>query len=63
MRIFLLLLAALLSVGILALAVLFCANKLSKLRYTALSSGISIVAVFALFHFLYLYLTKGQKQR
>ncbi len=32
MRMFLLLLAALLSVGILALAVLFCANKLSKLR-------------------------------
>ncbi len=61
MRLFLLLLAALLSLGIFVLAMLFLANKISKLRYTVFSSGISILAIFALFHFLYLYLTKRRK--
>lgn len=63
MRIFLLLLAVLFSLGILLLALLFAANKLSKLRYTLSSSAISILAVFALFHFIYLYWNKGRRQK
>ena len=61
MRIFLLLLAFLLSLGIFILAILFFANKINKIRYTVLSSGISILAIFALFHFLYLYLSKRRQ--
>ena len=58
MRIFLLLLAILLSLGVCILAILFLMNKISKIRYTVFSSGISILAIFAVFHFLYLYLSK-----
>ena len=61
MRIFLLLLAVLLSLGIFILAILFFANKISKIRYTVLSSGISILTIFSLFHFLYLYLSKRRQ--
>lgn len=58
MRIFLLLLAILLSLSVCILAILFLMNKISKIRYTVFSSGISILAIFAVFHFLYLYLSK-----
>ena len=58
MRIFLLLLAILLSLSVCILAILFLMNKISKIRYTVFSSGISILAIFAAFHFLHLYLSK-----
>lgn len=58
MRIFLLLLAILLSLSVCILAILFLMNKISKIHYTVFSSGISILAIFAVFHFLYLYLSK-----
>ena len=61
MRILLLLAAALLSVGIVVLAALFVTGALTAFLYTILSSGISILLIFALFHFIYLYLTKSRK--
>ena len=61
MRILLLLAAALLSVGIVVLAALFVTGSLTAFLYTILSSGISILLIFALFHFIYLYLTKSRK--
>ena len=61
MRILLLLAAALFSVGIVVLAALFVTGSLTAFLYTILSSGISILLIFALFHFIYLYLTKSKK--
>ena len=62
MRILLLLIALFLSLGILFFAFYFLAGKLSKLCYTVLSSGISILLIFSLFHFIYLFLTKPSKK-
>ncbi|MBR5319534.1 MAG: hypothetical protein IKU46_08080 [Peptococcaceae bacterium] len=61
MRILLLLAAALLSLGILFLAFLFLSGILTAVLYTVCSSGISILLIFALFHFIYLYLNKHKK--
>ena len=58
MRILLLLAAALFSLGIILLACLFLTGVLSAFLYTVFSSGISILLIFALFHFIYLYLQK-----
>lgn len=58
MRIILLIAAALLSCGILCLAYLSLSEQIGILFYTILSSAISILLIFALFHFIYLYLTK-----
>ncbi len=58
MRILLLLVAALLSCGIGYLAYLSLSEQIGTVLYTVLSSGISILLIFALFHFIYLYLTK-----
>ncbi|MBR2627932.1 MAG: hypothetical protein IKD30_06690 [Peptococcaceae bacterium] len=58
MRILLLLAAALFSLGIILLACLFLTGALSAFLYTVFSSGISILLIFALFHFIYLYLQK-----
>ena len=62
MRILLLLAAALLSLGIIFLAFLFLSGSLTAFLYTIFSSGISILLIFALFHFIYLYLNKHQKK-
>ncbi|MBR4945286.1 MAG: hypothetical protein IKZ26_07750 [Peptococcaceae bacterium] len=58
MRILLLLAAALISIGIIALAFLFLTGALSAFLYTLVSTGITILLTFALFHFIYLYLQK-----
>ena len=58
MRILLLLAAALLSCGIGFLGYLSLSDQLNIFFYTILSSAISIVLIFALFHFIYLYITK-----
>ncbi len=60
MRILLLLAAVLLSIGILCLAFLFLSGTLTTILYTVFSSGISILLIFALFHFIYLYLSKNK---
>lgn len=62
LRIFLLCIAVLLSVGtgILAACALF--GKISPFIYVLLSSGISILLIFALFHMIYLYLSKKQNK-
>ncbi len=60
MRILLLLAAALLSIGIVGLAFLFLSGVLTTVLYTVFSSAISILLIFALFHFIYLYLSKGK---
>lgn len=58
MRILLLFAAALLSCGILCLAYLSLSEQIGIVLYTVLSSGISILLIFALFHFIYLYISK-----
>lgn len=58
MRILLLFVAALLSCGILFLAHLSLSAQIGTFVYTLLSSGISILLIFALFHFIYLYISK-----
>lgn len=58
MRMLLLFAAVLLSCGILCLSYLSLSNQIGSLLYTLLSSGISILLIFALFHFIYLYLSK-----
>ena len=58
MRILLLFIAALLSCGIVYLAYLSLSEQIGILVYTLVSSGISILLIFALFHFIYLYLQK-----
>ena len=58
MRILLLFVAALLSCGIVYLAYLSLSEQIAILLYTVISSGISILLIFALFHFIYLYLSK-----
>lgn len=58
MRILLLFFAALLSCGILYLSYLILSKQISIVLYTLISSGISILLIFALFHFIYLYLVK-----
>ncbi len=62
MRILLLLAAAVLSCGILCLAYLSLSEQLSVFLYTIISSGISILLIFALFHFIYLYVSKSKKK-
>lgn len=61
MRILLLLTAALFSIGIICLAILFLTGSLSAFLYTVFSSGISVLLIFALFHFIYLYLNRKSK--
>ena len=63
MQLFLLLCAAILSVGVLVLALLFLFSRISKAAYTAASSGIAVALIFTLFHFVYLYLKKGTDAR
>ncbi|MBQ2777017.1 MAG: hypothetical protein IJE80_03160 [Peptococcaceae bacterium] len=58
MRMLLLLAAAILSCGILCLAYLSLSEQIGILLYTIISSGISILLIFALFHFIYLYISK-----
>ena len=58
MRVLLLFLAALLSCGIVYLAYLSLSEQIGILVYTLVSSGISILLIFALFHFIYLYISK-----
>ena len=58
MRVLLLFVAALLSCGIVYLAYLSLSEQIGILLYTVLSSGISILLIFALFHFIYLYISK-----
>ena len=58
MRILLLFIAALLSCGIVYLAYLSLSEQIGILMYTLVSSGISILLIFALFHFIYLYISK-----
>lgn len=62
MRTLLLFTTILLSAGVILLAYLFMTGVLNNLLYTLCSSAISILLIFALFHFIYLYLTK-QKQK
>ena len=58
MRILLLLVAVLLSCGIGYLAYLSLSEQIGILMYTLVSSGISVLLIFALFHFIYLYISK-----
>jgi hypothetical protein len=58
MRVLLLFIAALLSCGIVYLAYLSLSEQIGILVYTLVSSGISILLIFALFHFIYLYISK-----
>ena len=58
MRILLLFVSALLSCGIVYLAYLSLSEQIGILVYTLVSSGISILLIFALFHFIYLYISK-----
>ena len=58
MRILLLFIAALLNCGIVYLAYLSLSEQIGILVYTLVSSGISILLIFALFHFIYLYISK-----
>ena len=58
MRILLLFIAALLSCGIVYLAYLSLSEQIGILMYTLVSSAISILLIFALFHFIYLYISK-----
>lgn len=58
MRTLLLLIAALLSCGIVFLGYLSLSSQLNIFFYTLLSSAISIVLISALFHFIYLYISK-----
>jgi hypothetical protein len=58
MRILLLFVAALLSCGIVYLAYLSLSEQIGILVYTLVSSGISILLIFALFHIIYLYISK-----
>ena len=58
MRILLLLVAALLSCSIGFLGYLALSDQLNILFYILSSSAISILLIFALFHFIYLYITK-----
>ncbi|MBQ5369581.1 MAG: hypothetical protein IIU56_05175 [Peptococcaceae bacterium] len=58
MRILLLFIAALLSCGIVYLAYLSLSEQIGILVYTLVSSGVSILLIFALFHFIYLYISK-----
>ena len=60
MRTILLIIAVLLSIGVCCLAIAFFTGRISALLYTILSAGISVVLVFSLFHFIYLYLSKGK---
>lgn len=61
MKILLLSAAGLLSFAVLVLSFFFLTGALSAIFYTVLSSGISILLIFALFHFIYLYLNKNTK--
>lgn len=58
MRFLLLLAAAILSCGILCLAYLSLTEQIAIFLYTIISSVIAILLIFALFHFIYLYLSK-----
>ena len=58
MRVLLLFVAALLSCGIVYLAYLSLSEQIGILVYTLVSSGISVLLIFALFHFIYLYISK-----
>ena len=58
MRILLLLVAALLSCSIGFLGYLTLSDQLNILFYILSSSATSILLIFALFHFIYLYITK-----
>ena len=58
MRILLLFIAALLRCVIVYLAYLSLSEQIGILVYTLVSSGISILLIFALFHFIYLYISK-----
>ena len=58
MRILLLFIAALLNCGIVYLAYLSLSEQIGILVYTLVSSGISVLLIFALFHFIYLYISK-----
>ena len=58
MRILLLLAATVLSCGVLALSYLSFTAQINVFLYTIISSGISVLLIFALFHFIYLYLSK-----
>ena len=58
MRVLLLFVAALLSCGIVYLAYLSLSEQIGILVYTLVSSGISILLIFAFFHFIYLYISK-----
>lgn len=58
MRILLLLVAAILSCGILCLAYFALSGQIGTFLYIILSSAISILLIFAVFHFIYLYISK-----
>ena len=53
--------AILLSALVVLLAFFSITGLLSSLIYTVISSGISILLIFALFHFIYLYTAKNKK--
>lgn len=53
--------AILLSAIVVLLAFFSITGLLSSLIYTVISSGISILLIFALFHFIYLYTAKDKK--
>ena len=61
-RTILFIIAILLSIGLCCLAIAFFTGRVSALLYTILSTGISIALIFALFHFIYLYLAKGKSR-
>ncbi len=61
MRILLLFAAALLSGAVLFLTYTFLSGTLSSLLYAIFSSAIEILLLFALFHFIYLYLRKPRQ--
>lgn len=62
MKILLLSAAILLSAGVILLAFLFLSGKLTSLVYTVCSAGISVLLIFALFHFVYLYLNEQKRK-
>ena len=62
MRIFLLIIATLLSIGVFIFTCLFLLGKVTNLVYAVASSIISIFLIFALFHFVYLYLKQQLKK-
>ena len=53
--------AILLSAIVVLRAFFSITGLLSSLIYTVISSGISILLIFALFHFIYLYTAKDKK--